>query len=101
MNFRTAIELYKDTYTGKKPIRQAWKGLSEQERKNYASQVKKLKLKYIAEFEVFLKNLTKEEIKAYKRHRRDVEQQAAIKDKESSYSDSSEYEDTDTSDATM
>lgn len=50
-----------------------------------------MKAKYIAEFEVFLKSLTKEEIKAYKKHRKEVEERATALEKESSC-ESSDFE---------
>lgn len=89
--FSTAIELFKSTYTGKKPAKQAWKLLSEQDRKKYANKVKKMKDKYITEFEIFLKSLTKEEMKAYKKHHKQVEEQAANLAKDSSC-ESSEFD---------
>lgn len=53
-----------------------------------------MKTKYIAEFEVFLKSLTKEEIKAYKKHREAIKEKAAAAEK----NESSDY-DSDSSEA--
>lgn len=58
--------------------------LSEQERKKYAKKVKKMKNKYISEFEIFLKSLAKEEIKAYKKHHKEIEARTATLEKDSS-----------------
>lgn len=54
--------------------------------------VKKMKTKYIAEFEVFLKSLTKEEIKAYKKHRKQVEERTAALEEKDSSCESSEFD---------
>lgn len=93
--YRTAIALFKNTYNGKTPVRDAWKALTEKERKKFGNKVKKMKTKYISEFEVFLKSLSKEEIKAYKKHRKEVEERAAAaleKSSESSEIDSDSSE---------
>lgn len=68
-------------------MKEAWKSLSDKERKKYGDKVKKLKSQYIAEFEVFLKSLSKEEIKAYKKHRKEVEERAAAVEKSSESSE--------------
>lgn len=87
------MALFKSTYTGDRPVKEAWRALSEKEHKKYANRVKKMKTKYIAEFEVFLKSLTKDEMKAYKKHRKEVEERTAALEKvESSDYDSESSE---------
>lgn len=62
-------------------MKDAWRRLNETQRKKFSDKVDKLKTKYIEQFEVFLKTLSKDEIKAYKKHRKELEERQAAKEK--------------------
>lgn len=66
--FRNAFELFGICNPGK-PVKKMWEKLSEEEKRQYAVQVKQLKEKFIAEFETFLKSLTKREVVDYQKQK--------------------------------
>lgn len=63
--FRSAAELFAQIYTDKENADKAWGKLSVEERKFYERELRKLKKRYLSEYEVFLKNLDTEELAAY------------------------------------
>ncbi|KAJ8981486.1 hypothetical protein NQ317_007012 [Molorchus minor] len=85
---QSAYKYFASMYTGEEPVAQAWKVLTPEQKEVYEDDLVKKKRDYIANFEKFLKSLTKEELEAFSNSRsqskKNVEDDDDEEDEESS-----------------
>lgn len=96
----SGFALFSKRYHGKAPVETAWKNLNNVDKKEYETEVQMLKQKYIKDYEIFLKSLSKEQLTAFSQMRKRDKKEKVKKRHKGSYSEDgedSDYENIDTS----
>ncbi|KAK5639088.1 hypothetical protein RI129_011580 [Pyrocoelia pectoralis] len=97
---RSGFALFSKRYHGKAPVETAWKNLNKVDKKEYETEVQMLKQKYIKDYEIFLKSLSKEQLTAFSQMKKGDKKKKVEKHHKGSYSEDNEdsdYENIDTS----